>query len=89
MSEIAPRQASLRLSDLSTPQTVNREAEPPLGLATYRSPQSIDDMNSFDSAEEVRVGNALSAATSGFPIEMAIEVQAGFKRGYVHGEFAK
>lgn len=83
MSEIAPRHASLRLNELSTPENLaSRE-----GRAAIRSGYStfsrlIDDMDSFDRAEQVRVDIALSEATSGFPPDLALEVQTGFRRGY-------
>lgn len=83
MSEIAPRQASLRLNDLSTPENlVSREGRAAIRAGYLSFSKIIDDMDSFDRAEEVRVGKALSDATSGFPPKLAFEAQAGFKRGY-------
>lgn len=83
MSEIAPRQASLRLNDLSTPENLaSREGRAAIRAGYSSFSKIIDDMDSFDRAEEVRVGKALSDAASGFPPNLALEVQAGFKRGY-------
>ena len=83
MSGIAPRQASLRLTDLSTPENlVSREGRVAIRAGYLSFSKIIDDMDSFDRAEEVRVGKALSDATSGFPPNLALEAQAGFKRGY-------
>ena len=83
MSEVEPRQASLRLHNLSTPENlVSREGRAAIRAGYLSFSKIIDDMDSFDRAEEVRVGKALSDATSGFPPNMALEAQAGFKRGF-------
>ena len=83
MREIAPRQASLRLTDLSTPENlVSREGRAAIRAGYLSFSKIIDDMDSFDRAEEIRVGKALSDATSGFPPKVALDAQAGFKRGF-------
>lgn len=83
MRDLAPRQASLKLGELST---ANNFAVPE-GRAAIRAgylefARIIDDMDSFDREEEMRVHNALSEAVSGFPPNLASEAQTGFKRGY-------
>ena len=83
MSEVEPRQAALRLNDLSTPENlVSREGRAAIRAGYLSFSKIIDDMDSFDRAEEARVGKALSDATSGSPRSMALEAQAGFKRGF-------
>ena len=83
MSEIAPRHAALRLEELSTPENlVSREGRAAIRAGYLSFSRIIDDMDSFDRAEEIRVGNALSDAASGFPPKLALEAQVGFKRGY-------
>lgn len=83
MSEIAPRQAALRLGELSTPHNLaSREGRSAIRTGYLLFAKIIDDMDAFDRAEEVRVSHALSGATTGFPPEIAMEAQSGFKRGY-------
>lgn len=83
MRELAPRQASLNLAHLSTPENlVSREGRAAIRAGYSAFSRIIDDMDSFDRAEEVRVAHALTEAVSGFPPDLASEVQAGFKRGY-------
>lgn len=68
MSEIAPRHGSLRLNELSTPENLaSREGRAAIRAGYSSFSRLIDDMDSFDRAEEVRVGSTLSEATSGFP----------------------
>ena len=83
MSEIAPRQASLGLNDLSTPENlVSREGRAAIRAGYSGFSKIIDDMDSFDRAEEVRVSTEVSDATLGFAPNLALEAQAGFNRGY-------
>ena len=83
MRAIAPRLASLQLDHLSTPEKlVSREGRAAIRAGYLSFSTIIDDIDSFDRAEEIRVLNALSATTSGLPADVAKEAQAGFKRGY-------
>ena len=83
MKEVAPRHAALKLHELSTPETLtSREGRVAIRAGYQSFSKIIDDMDSFDRGEEIRVGAALSAALSGFPAAMAAEAEAGFKRGY-------
>ena len=83
MREVAPRHAALKLHELSTPENLaRREGRASIRTAYLSFSKIIDDMDSFDRAEEARVGDALSAAVSEFPAAVAVEAEAGFKRGY-------
>lgn len=83
MREIQPRQAALRLNELTTPQNLaSREGRDAI-RSGYRSFAAIlDEIDSFERAEEIRVVKALAAATSDLPLDMAVEAQRGFRRGY-------
>lgn len=83
MREIAPRHAALKLHELSTLENlVRREGREAIRSGYQSFSRIIDDMDAFDRAEEVRVVAALSAAFSKFPADVAMEAEAGFKRGY-------
>ena len=83
MKAVAPRHTALKLHELSTPETLtSREGRVAIRAGYQSFSKIIDDMDSFDRGEEIRVSAALSAALSEFPAAMAAEAEAGFKRGY-------
>jgi hypothetical protein len=82
MAEIAPRQAAL-LEGVATPDNLmTREGRDAIRGGYLSFSKLIDDMESFDRAEEVRVDHALAAALSEFPRDVALEARSGFKRGW-------
>lgn len=83
MREILPRQAALRLNELTTPENLASRNGRNAIRSGYQSFAGIlDEIESFERAEEVRVMKALAAATSGLPFDMAADAQQGFRRGY-------
>lgn len=82
MSQIAPLLSSLKLHNLSTTENLlTRDGRVAIRAGYSSFSKIIDDMDAFDRAEEARVADALSEATSALPRELASEVQAGYKRG--------
>ena len=82
MREILPRQAALRLNELTTPENlVSHEGRIAI-RSGYRSFATLlDEIESFARAEEAWVVRALADATSGLPVDMASEAQRAFQRG--------
>jgi len=83
MRGILPRQAALKLNELTTPENLASRNGRDAIRSAYRSFGAIiDDIESFSRGEERWVEKALVAATLGVSPDMAAEAQRGFARGY-------
>ena len=83
MRGISPRQAALKLDELSTPEKLaSSEGRNAIRAGYLLFGKILDDIESFERTEEMRVSEALSAATSGFSQGLAIKAVEAFKRGY-------